>query len=127
MPLGVCGPRGLAEATRGAPEFQARGLRDAARRTAVPRERAQVEVMSFDADFMGLTNFAKSNAAQLQTARHRSSRHACHSNRQPSLINDLLMPLLVDLPLLMFSNFQGSEISRTWSFKDMRICQGQTF
>ena len=74
MPLRVRGPRERAEATRGAPEFQARGLRYAARRAALPRERAQVEVMSFNVDFMRLTNLAKSNAAQLQTARHRSSR-----------------------------------------------------
>ena len=111
MPLRVRGPRGCADATRGALESQAHELCYAARGAALPRDRAQVEVMSFDVDFMGLTNFAKSNAAQLQTARHRSRRHTCHSNRQPSLINDLLMLLLVDLPLLMCNHFHG--VSRT--------------
>ena len=62
------------ETCSGAPELRARGLRQAARSAAVPREGAQVEVMSADVGFMGLTNFAKSDAVQFQTARHRTSR-----------------------------------------------------
>ena len=97
--------------------------------------------MFADVGFMGLTNFAKSDAAQLQMARHRSSRHTCHSNRQPLIVQSNLSSPFAHAVTCRFAHCCHLSASRARlkcsttrdvlpvytfeMFNDMRFVQGQ--
>ena len=102
------------ETCSGAPELRARGLRQAARSAAVPREGAQVEVMSADVGFMGLTNFAKSDAVQFQTARHRTSRTKLFKSQLLSNLVSFFSPR--GLEVASGFNFSSLKFLKSWIF-----------